>query len=101
NNACRRETDKAREKWWEARCKELEEHDRKGRSDLMYYEVSRLTKAGRKPASKNVAIKDGNGELRKETDEIKKRWKEYIEELYSKISKATGRRLGSRKRMPS
>src|SRR4029077_20475088 len=44
-------------------------------------------KAGSKPASNNVAIKDGNGELRTETDQIKKRWKEYIEELYSKISK--------------
>src|SRR4029077_1545421 len=30
NNALRRETDKAREKWWEARYKELEEHDKKG-----------------------------------------------------------------------
>jgi polyhydroxyalkanoate synthesis regulator phasin len=48
NNALRRETDKAREKWWEAISKELKEHDRIERSDLMYYEVRRLTKAERK-----------------------------------------------------
>ena len=38
-----RETDKARENWWEARCEKLIEYDRRGRSDLLYNEVSRLT----------------------------------------------------------
>ena len=31
-------------------------------------------------------IKDRNGKDLKETDEIKKRWQEYIEELYKKSS---------------
>ena len=35
NNELRRETDKARENWWKEECDNLEEMDKKGRSDLM------------------------------------------------------------------
>ena len=48
NNELRRETDKVREEWWEVRCDELEEYDKRGRSDLLYHEVSRLTRTERK-----------------------------------------------------
>ena len=40
NNELRKETEKAKEDWWEARCEELVEYDNRGRSDLLYYEVS-------------------------------------------------------------
>ena len=43
NNELRRATDKAKEKWWEEECKELEELDRKGRVDLVYDRVRQLT----------------------------------------------------------
>ena len=87
NNDLRRETDKAREKWWEERCDELEEYGKRGRSDLLYYEVSRLTRTEKKMAVKIAAITDENGELQMEIGEVKKRWKEYIEDLYSKSTK--------------
>lgn len=87
NNELRRETDKAREEWWDDRCDELEEYDRRGRSDLMYQEVSRLTRTGKKVATKNAAINDASGELITATRDIKDRWTEYIEELYSKSNK--------------
>ena len=87
NNELRRETDEAREEWWEVKCDELEEYDKRGRSDLLYHEVSRLTKTEKKVAIKNAAINDDRGELRTEISEIKERWKEYMEELYSKSSK--------------
>ena len=87
NNELRRETDEAREKWWEVRCNELEEYNKRGRSDLLYHEVSHLTRTEKKVATKNAAINDDRGELRTEVSEIKERWKEYMEELYSKSSK--------------
>ena len=33
NNQLRREIDKAREDWWRVQCEELEEMDKRGRSD--------------------------------------------------------------------
>ena len=39
NNELRRETDKAREGWWKEKCVDLEELDRRGRSDLLYNKV--------------------------------------------------------------
>ncbi len=76
NNELRRETDKAREEWWEAKCDELTEYDKRGRSDLLYYEVSRLTKTDKGGGKRNVAINDENGVLKTELDEVKTRWKE-------------------------
>src|SRR5437868_8370022 len=40
-----------------------------------------------KSATKNVAINDKEGDLKTEISEVKRRWKEYIEELYSKDTK--------------
>ena len=87
HNELRRETDKAREDWWEKRCDELTEYDKRGRSDLLYYEVSKLTRTGKKLAAKSAAINDENGELISEIEEVKLRWKKYIEDLYSKSNK--------------
>ena len=43
NNELRRETERAKEKWWENECKELEELDGRGRSDLVYAKVNKLS----------------------------------------------------------
>ena len=42
NNELRRETDRVRAEWWERQCCELEEMERKGRSDLLYAKVKEL-----------------------------------------------------------
>ena len=42
NNQLRRETDKAKEEWWKEKCEELEELNRKGRSNLLYNKVRQL-----------------------------------------------------------
>ena len=54
---------------------ELEESDKRGCSDLLYHEVSRLIKTGKKVATQNTAINDVSDELRKEIREITDRWK--------------------------
>ena len=86
NNELRRETDKAREDWWKRECSELEELDKKGRSDLLYAKVRQLT-GKNKVMRRNVAIKDANGNLLTEPNEVRNRWKEYIEVLYDKDGK--------------
>ena len=56
NNELRRETDKAREDWWEAKCDELAEYHKRSRSDLLYYGVKRLTRTNKSESRKNVAL---------------------------------------------
>ena len=85
NNELRRQTDRARENWWERECKELEEMDKRGRSDLMYAKVSQITM---KPKScSSATINDNNGKPLTDPHEIQSRWKEYIETLYDKNGK--------------
>ena len=68
----RRESDEAREEQWKARFDELEEYDKRGRSDLLYHEVSHFTKTGKKGAKNNAAINDNSGEIRTERREKEK-----------------------------
>ena len=60
---------------------DLEELDRRGRSDLLYNKVRQLTRQSRQ-RNNTSAIKDKNGNLLTDKDDIKNRWKEYIEVLY-------------------
>ena len=75
----RRESEEAREEQWKARFDELEEYDKRGRSDLLYHEVSHLTKTGKKGAKNNAAINDNSGEIR---TEIREKEKEEMERLH-------------------
>ena len=62
-------------------CKEVEENNRMGKTrDLL--KKSRDTKG--KLHAKMGSIKDRNGMDLTETEDIKKRWQEYTEELYKK-----------------
>jgi hypothetical protein len=86
NNELRRVTDKAREDWWDLECNELEEHDKKGRSDLVYAKVKELTWKG-KSTARSCSIKDQHGQLLTEPDEVRQRWRQYVETLYDKEGK--------------
>ena len=62
-------------------CKEIEESNRMGKTRDLFKKI-RDTK-GTFPA-KMGSIKDRNGRDLTETEDIKKRWQEYTEELYKK-----------------
>ena len=62
-------------------CKEIEENNRMGKTRDLFKKI-RDTK-GTFPA-KMGSIKDRNGRDLTETEDIKKRWQEYTEELYKK-----------------
>ena len=85
NNELRRVTQKAKERWWENECKELEELDGMGRADLVYAKVKKLTT--KQNVSRSTTIKDDTRRLITEPEEVRRRWKEYVEVLYDKNGK--------------
>ena len=64
-------------------CKEIEENNRMGRTEDLFKKL-RDTKGTFD--AKMGTIKDRNGMDLTEAEDIKKRWQEYTEELYKKIS---------------
>src|SRR5206468_5595883 len=60
--------------------------DQKGRSDLVHAKVSKLT-WNKKVSNKSSSIKDSAGNLITDSEEIKERWRVYIESLYDKDGK--------------
>ena len=62
-------------------CKEIEENNRMGKTRDLFRKI-RDTKGPFH--AKMDSIKDRNGMDLAETEDIKKRWQEYIEELYEK-----------------
>ena len=48
NNELSRETDRARDIWWNGQCSDIEEFDRRGRSDLMYARIKQITSGHKK-----------------------------------------------------
>ena len=63
-------------------CKEIEEKNRMGKTRDLFKKI-RDTKGTFQ--AKMVSIKDRNGMDLTEAEDIKKRWQEYIVELYKKI----------------
>jgi exonuclease III len=92
NNELRRETEEAREIWWENECEQLEELEKKGRSDLMYAKVRKLTSNNRSFGS--AVINDSSGHLLTEENNVLGRWKEYIEVLYDGSGKPSKGEMG-------
>src|SRR3989442_11570994 len=86
NNELRREAAKAKEEWWSKECAELEQLDSKGRSDLVYAKVARLTWK-KNMTRKNLGVKDNAGNTVTEPDEVRETWRQYIESLYDKDGK--------------
>ena len=85
NNELRRITDKARENWWQEQCEQIENQQRRGNHESMYAKIKKITSENKAPECNK--IKDKNGILKTTPEEIRKRWKEYIEELYDAENK--------------
>jgi hypothetical protein len=83
----------AKEKWWEEECVGLERLEESGRADILYSRVKQLTSRV-KATARNNGIKDRNGQLLTDSEDIKERWKEYIETLYDKDGKPKGTDIG-------
>ena len=86
NNELRREAAKAKEKWWERECGELEELNAKGRTDLVYGRVAKLTWKN-KISNRSISVKDKEGNVIDDPSEVREHWRMYIESLYDKDGK--------------
>ena len=64
-------------------CKEIEENNRMGKTSNLF---KKIRDAKGTFHAKMGSIKDRNGMDLAEAEDIKKRWQEYIEELYKKRS---------------
>jgi len=82
NNCLHQITDKAREKWWDEQCAELEKHERQGKMDILYRKVSKLTI--RKSKKQNLRVHDKECNALTDSGKVKDRRKEYIGDLYDK-----------------
>ena len=59
----------------------------KGRPDLVYDKVRQLSWKNKSNGKGSTAIKDSTGNMITEPEEIRGRWKNYIEMLYDKEGK--------------
>ena len=86
NNELSREAAKAKATWQNRECNELEELDKKGRSDLVYDKVVKLTWK-KKCMNKNIEIKDSTGVIVNEPEKVREQWRLYIESLCDRDGK--------------
>lgn len=77
----RRKCIKAKEKWMEAQCEEIEELNRRHNSKGLHRKVKEVV-GNHKKSCAGGTIKDKNGNVLFELDRIVARWAEYIEELF-------------------
>ena len=92
NNELRRETQRARDTWWQEICHNIQDLEKRGQTDLMYHRIKEVT-GEKKTQEKGTAIKDHNGSLLTDKMNIRGRWKTYIEDLYNKPNKPTQEEL--------
>ena len=86
NNELRRETDKAMEIHLVEDLKEVEELEKRGRSDLVHKKVKENNRKKRR-GLRSIAIEGKNGEKLKNPEDVRKRLMEHIEDLYDKKNK--------------
>ena len=73
---------RAKKAFLSEQCKEIEENSRMGKTRELFKKIEDTKGTFH---AKMATIKDRNGKELTETEEIKKRWQEYTEELYKKI----------------
>ena len=99
NNELRKVSDRAKEQWLIDRCTEIiEKLEENGQVDVMYCKVKELIDSIVR--SRGIAaVMDRDGNLLTSVNDIKRRWKTYIEDLYNKQDKPTKLGLESEKQV--
>jgi hypothetical protein len=81
NNEIRRASETARNQWWRTACEDIEELVRKGQHDILYAKIKQVL-GEKRSSNMNIAVKDENGHILLDENQVKDRWATYIEELY-------------------
>ena len=77
-NACRA----AKDKWFNELCEEMMELEKNNNAKELHAKVKEATGAKKKKARLQSCIKDKDGNILFEANQINDRWKEYIKDLY-------------------
>ena len=73
---------KAKEEWWNKKCETVEQLESSHASRAMHEKIKEITGQGDRKRSNNT-IKDKDGKMLFDKEEIKTRWEEYVKELYN------------------
>ena len=79
NREVRRDCDAAKEAWLDEQCREVEELERNHKTESMHRKIREIT--GKRKLARGNVIKDKEGKIVMEIDEVLKRWEEYVKEL--------------------
>ena len=73
---------RAKEQWFNSRCDELLQLEKSNNAKEMHRKVKEVTGTKKKKTFVQMCIKDKNGNILFEKENIEERWCEYIKELY-------------------
>ena len=74
------ECDRAKEKWIDDQCEEVEELERQHKIERMHRKIKEVV--GKKRLARGNVIKNREGLVVMEIDEVLKRWEEYVKDLF-------------------
>ena len=80
NLEIRRACDEAKEEWINEQCREVEELERQHKIESMHRKIKEVT--GRKRLARGNVIKNKEGVIVMEIEEVLKRWEEYVKDLF-------------------
>ena len=78
NSKCK----KAKEEWWQSKCNEIEQLEALNRHQEMHNKVKEVTGLKSKKTS-SECVRDKDDQMLFEHDAIRKRWEEYVSDLYN------------------
>ena len=79
NERIKEACNRAKEEWLDEQCKEIEQLAKRN-DNTKYEKIRNLT--GERRTTRSSTIKDKDGKILMETEEVLKRWSEYIDELF-------------------
>ena len=80
NQEIRQNCDTAKENWIDHQCNEVEELERTHKIESMHRKIKEIT--GKKKRAKGNIIKNKEGKIVMEIEEVLKRWEEYVKDLF-------------------
>ena len=76
----RQECDTAKENWIKEQCTEVEELERNHKFESMHKKIKEIT--GKRKLARGNVIKNKEGEIMMEIEEVLNRWEEYVKDLF-------------------
>ena len=72
-----------KEKWYNSKCEEIEKNLKLNGTKKMHQEIKEMVGSSKKKSSSGGCIKDKNGKMLFEKDQVLERWAEYVGDLFA------------------